>query len=153
MSQTQYFTLFCAKFGNIIGICIGDGLSITNKYIFLVRFIQTKILDCHSMSTCLSYAVYNLKLLSSLGKTEASLRSFNLSLFYHQFLSFPISFFLFPKFSQRIDQLSLSLSLMRPRNSTKSALYLFATNEQVLDLEELDASKEDLESGVYQITM
>ena len=52
---------------------------------------------------------------------------------------------------------------MRPRNSTKSALYLFAPNEQVLDLEELDASKEDLEeldaskedleSGVYQITM
>ena len=52
---------------------------------------------------------------------------------------------------------------MRPRNSTKSALYLFATSEQVLDLEELDASKEDLEeldaskedleAGVYQITM
>ena len=42
---------------------------------------------------------------------------------------------------------------MRPRNSTKSVLYLFVTNEQVLDLEELDASKEDLESGVYRITM
>ena len=42
---------------------------------------------------------------------------------------------------------------MRSRNSTKSALYLFATDEQVLDFEEFDASKEDLESGVYQITM
>ena len=70
--------------------------------------IQTEILGCHSMSPCLSYAVCSLKLLGFLGKTEASLRSFNLSLFYHQFLSFPISFFLFPKFSQRIDQLSLS---------------------------------------------
>ena len=40
------------------------------------------------MSPCLSYAVCSLKLLGSLGKTEASLRSFNLSLFYHQFLSF-----------------------------------------------------------------
>ncbi|KAF3957371.1 hypothetical protein CMV_017612 [Castanea mollissima] len=34
---------------------------------------------------------------------------------------------------------------MRPRNFTTSTLYLFATNEQVLDLEELDASKEDLD--------
>ena len=71
------------------------------------------------------------KTLGSLKKTEASLRSFNLSL-------------------------SLSLSLVRSKNITKSVLNLFATSsigELVLDLNEFDASKEDLESGVHQITM
>ena len=98
------------------------------------------------MSPCQSYAVCSLKLLGYLGKTEASI-----------FLSFIISFFLFlsvsffsPNFHK---ELISSLSLVRPKNSTKSVLYLVATNEQVLDLEELDVSKEDLESGVYRITM
>ena len=95
------------------------------------------------MSQCLSSAVCNLKLLGSLGKTETSLRSLNLSL-----LS-SVSFFS-PNFHKEFIS---SLTLMRSRNSTKSALYLFATDEQVLDFEEFDASKEDLESGVYQITM
>ena len=40
------------------------------------------------MSQCLFSAVYSLKLLGSLGKTETSLRSLNLSLFYHKFLSY-----------------------------------------------------------------
>ena len=62
-----------------------------------------------------------------------------------------ISFFS-PNFHKEFIS-SLSLSLVRPRYSTKFALYLFATNEQVLDLEELDTSKEDLESNVYRITM
>ena len=66
--------------------------------------IQTEILGCHSMSPCLSYAVCSLKLLGFLGKTEASLRSFNLSLFYHQFLSFP------QIFTKNWSALSLSLS-------------------------------------------
>ena len=102
---------------------------------------QIEILNCHSLRPCLSYVVCNLKLLGFLGKTKTFLRSFNLSLFYHQFLSFP------QILNVGIDQ--LSISLVGPRNSTKSALYLFVTNEQVLDLEELDASKADLDSGVY----
>ena len=55
-----------------------------------ISSIQTKILicGCHSMSQCLFSAVYSLKLLGSLGKTETSLRSLNLSLFYHKFLSY-----------------------------------------------------------------
>ena len=95
------------------------------------------------MSQCLSSVVCSLKLLGSPRKTEASLRSLNL-------FSFIISFFLFPKFSQRIDQLSLSHEV---KNSIKFALYLFATDEQVLALEEFDASKEHLEFNVYRITM
>ena len=67
---------------------------------------------------------------------------------------------LFPQiFTKNGLALSLSLSLslsrahVRLRNSTKSALYLFAIDEQVLDLDELDTSKEDLEFGVHRITM
>ena len=87
------------------------------------------------------------KTLGSLKKTEASLRSFNLS------LSLSISF---PNFSQRSENPVVSVSHVRSRNSTKSVLDLFATSsigELVLDLNEFDASKEDLESGVHQITM
>ena len=77
-------------------------LSLKKKNQFSV--IQTEILGCHSMSPCLSYAVCSLKLLGFLGKTEASLRSFNLSLFYHQFLSFP------QIFTKNLSALSLSFS-------------------------------------------
>jgi len=45
---------------------------------------------------------------------------------------------------------------VRSRNSTKFVLDLFETSsigELVLDLNEFDASKEDLESGVHRITM
>ena len=91
------------------------------------------------------------KTLGSLKKTEASLRSFNLSLSLS--LSLSISF---PNFSQRSENPVVSVSHVRSRNSTKSVLDLFATSsigELVLDLNEFDASKEDLESGVHQITM
>ena len=68
-------------------------------------------------------------------------------------LSLSISF---PNFSQRSENPVVSVSHVRSRNSTKSVLDLFATSsigELVLDLNEFDASKEDLESGVHRITM
>ena len=87
------------------------------------------------------------KTLSYFEKTETSLRCLNLSLF---------SSVSFPNFSQRRIQLSLSLSLSLKKNSTKSTLDLFATSsigEWVLDFDEFDASEEDLDSDVHQITM
>ena len=93
LMQFSFFSLL--KLHNLV-------LSLKKKNQFSV--IQTEILGCHSMSPCLSYAVCGLKLLGFLGKTEASLRSFNLSLFYHQFLSFP------QIFTKNWSALSLSLS-------------------------------------------
>ena len=83
------------------------------------------------------------KTICYLKKTETSLRSLNLSLL-------PLVFS--PNFSQRRIPLSLSLSLslsLEVKNSTKSSLYLFAISsigERVLDLDEFDASEENLES-------
>ena len=92
------------------------------------------------------------KTLGSVKKTEASLRSFKL-----QPLSLSLSPSVsFPNFSQKSENLVVSVSHVRSRNSTKFVLDLFATSsisELVLDLNEFDASKEDLESGVHQITM
>ena len=93
LMQFSFFSLL--KLHNLV-------LSLKKKNQFSV--IQTEILGCHSMSPCLSYAVCGLKLLGFLGKTEASLRSFNLSLFYHQFLSFP------QIFTKNLSALSLSFS-------------------------------------------
>ena len=72
-------------------------------------------------------------------KIKTSLRSLNLSLLPS----------IFSPIFHKEEYSSLSLSLSRSKNSTKSSLDLFATSstgEQVLDLDEFDASEEDLES-------
>ena len=81
------------------------------------------------------------KTISYLEKTKTSLRSLNLSLLP---LVFPPNFH-----KEEYISLSLSLSLSLCQNFTKSSQDLFAISsigERVLDLDEFDASEEDLES-------